>query len=524
MNPFKSISARIDSAKKTLNSRYWEYARYYEDGVVWDNTFLFESFGGANFQGNPYYIYRELINRTDCRSFKIYISAKNPEEIKKKLAERELLPDNTEIIEIHSAKYREVLSHAKYLVNNVSFTMNFIKKDGQVYLNTWHGTPLKTLGRSVLGGDAFAVSSPQRNFLLCDYLIAPNDLTKRVYLYDHMINHIMTGNLVSGGYPRNSVFYDKEAEQKVKDNYGLNGYKTIFYMPTWRGNTCGVDKVDQVSDIERLAKELGKEYKVFVKFHPAMGKTSGDFKYCCNMPFDIEVYEFLNAMDILITDYSSVFFDFVGTGKRIILYQYDRDEYFKSRGIYHEVEESLCFPIAETYDQLFELIQKEDKNDYSDFVKRYCPYDSIRSAKDALEMLLSEHIVENETEPVDLYVIDSPVSDEEILRLQKELIETNYRLVFVLNRRSHGYSSIHSWDKLEYFSVNTYNRLSFSEKTELFFCSIFKTKKAKERKGYLCSRERRRLWGNTKIGKVYTRTTPRLLPPALRNIAEKKDF
>lgn len=523
MNPLKSIIARFDSVKNTLNSRYWEYTKYYEDGEVWENTFLFESFGGASFQGNPYYIYKELLKRPDSNNFRIYISAKDPEGIRRSLTERDLCPDHVFIIKIHSDEYRKVLSHAKYLVNNVSFTMDFIKKDEQVYLNTWHGTPLKTLGRTV-HGDPFAVANGQRNYMIADYLLAPNALTKKVYEQDYMVHDIMPGELVLGGYPRNSVFFDSKVRRSAKDKYNLQGYKTIFYMPTWRGTACGVDKVDQVSDIEKLAKELGDSYKVFVKFHPAMEKTSGNFEYCYNMPEDIEVYEFLNAMDILITDYSSVFFDFASTGKKIVLYQYDREEYYQSRGVYKEAEDKLNFPIAYHFDQLLEYVTAEDYPDYSVFTQEFCPFDSIHSAKEALELLLNHQNQQQECEPVDLYVFDAPISDKDILALKDKLSGTNFRFVFVLNRRSQSYSGVKSWSELDYLSINTYNRLSYSEKLSRVFLALFRTRKAKKKLEYYGNRERKRLWGNMRVSKVYSRSTPHLLPVALRYVAEQRNF
>lgn len=523
MSPLNSIKARFDSFRQTRKSRYWEYSKYFTDGIVWDNTFLFESFSGSNFQGNPYYIYKELINRDDFEKYKIYISAKQPKLIENSLKNRGLLRTNVKVIAIHSAEYRDVLAHAKYLINNVSFTIDFIKKDEQVYLNTWHGTPLKTLGRTVLG-DPFAVCNGQRNFLLADYLLAPNELTKRVYEFDYMVHDIIPGELVLGGYPRNSIFFDKEAGTAVRDKYGLHDIKTVFYMPTWRGTTCDIYDVDQVSDIEKLAEELGDSYKVFVKFHPAMGKTSGDFKYCHNMPDDIEVYEFLNAMDILITDYSSVFFDFASTGKKIVLYQYDREDYFKSRGVYREVEESLGFPIAYNYQQLYKFVTAEDTDDYSDFVKKYCPYDSIEGAKKALALLLNNDIEKTDNHPTDLYVIDYSISEEELNRLKSRVKSDSFRFVFVLNRKSKGYNRIQSWKQIDYFSVNTYDRLSGSERIGYFLNSLFPTKKAKEKISYYCSRERKRLWGNVNIGKVYTNSSPRKLPTALKDKAERIEY
>ena len=81
MNPFKSIKARIDSARNTKKSRYWEYTEFFNDGVVWEDTFFLESFGGNNFQGNPYYIYKELLKEKYAR-FQIVIAHKNPEDRK----------------------------------------------------------------------------------------------------------------------------------------------------------------------------------------------------------------------------------------------------------------------------------------------------------------------------------------------------------------------------------------------------------------------------------------------------------
>lgn len=524
MNPLKSIKARYESAINSRNSRYWEYAEYYEDGEIWDNTFLFESFGGSNFQGNPYYIYKELLKQSVAEEYTIYISAKDTESIEESLNNRGLLRSNVKIIEIHSAEYRKILSHAKYLINNVSFNTDFIKKKDQVYLNTWHGTPLKTLGRSVLGGDPFSANSPQRNFLICDYLISPNQFTESVFLDDHMVRNIMSGKSVLTGYPRNSVFFDKEYEKGIKKKYSLENKKTIFYMPTWRGNTLGADDVDQVSEIEKLAKELGDGYKVFVKFHPAMKSTTGEFKYCYNMPEDIEVYEFLNAVDILITDYSSVFFDFANTGKKIVLYQYDKEDYYKSRGVYKFVEKNIPFPTAYNYEQLLELVKRDIDVDYSDFLKTFCEYDNINSSREALDLLLNHTEAPQKRKPVDLYVIDENITDEEINKLKADLSGQNYLFAFILNRKSNGYRQIKSWNELNYLTVYVYDRLSHSERREKRFCLLFKTSKNKQKLAYFGERERRRLWGDINIGNVYTRTRISSLPTALRDIAVKKDF
>lgn len=94
-------------------------------------------------------------------------------------------------------------------------------------MNTWHGTPLKCLGRNIQN-DPFECNNAQRNFLLCDYLLAPNKLTRNVYENDYMVRGIMHGQIKEQGYPRNSIFFDQNKRQSIKKRYGLEGKISIF--------------------------------------------------------------------------------------------------------------------------------------------------------------------------------------------------------------------------------------------------------------------------------------------------------
>ncbi len=521
MNPIKSIKARIDSWKNTRKSRYWEYAEYYQDGEIWEDTFFLESFGGSNFQGNPYYIYKEIISSCAYEGFSVVIAHKNPAKLREELTARGLIDERVQIVEMHSAEYRKALSHAKYLVNNVSFPMDFIKKEGQVYLNTWHGTPLKTLGRSI-ANDPFACVNGQRNFLLSDYLLAPNALTKEVFENGYMVKDIMPGELFLGGYPRNEIFFDEEARARVKAKYGLNGVKSVLYMPTWRGDANSVKKVDQVSDIEALAKALGEGYRVYVKFHPAMKSAGAGFTYCRQAPTDIEVYEFLNAVDILITDYSSVLFDFANAGKQIILYQYDKEEFFKERGTYPEAEENSPFKTAYTLDELLAFVKNENEEKYPAFLDKFCNYDHAYASKAALEKLLQGKPKHN-GEMVDLYVIDFPITKGELLAIKEKLQrQKTYRFAFVLGKHAYAFSKIEIWDKLEYTSLNIYNRLAPKERRKeawlRFVYAIFKSKRALAKLKALGERERKRLFGDMKVGNIYAKG--KKFPTAVRYEAQ----
>ena len=500
MRVWRSVVGRIKGVTSDIKSGFWEYSRFYADGEIWENSILLESFGGVDFQGNPYYIYKEMLKDEQFSSFKIYISHRAPDTLKDCLIREGMWSPAVEVIKTHSAYYRDALSHCKYLVNNVSFTMDFIKKPGQMYLNTWHGTPLKCLGRNIKY-DPFECNNAQRNFLLCDYLIAPNEATAKVFAEDYMVHDIMPGEIKKQGYPRNSVFFDLQQRKDVREKYQLENVISILFMPTWRGKSGEIDDVDQVGEIEQLARELGDKYRVYVKFHPAMTKNE-NFQYCHKVPEELEIYEFLNGVDILITDYSSVFFDFANTGKRIILYQYDKEAYFKSRGIYREIEKQINFQTACTYEELKSLVLNNEYIDMESFRKEFCPYDMLYASEQALLLLLNP-MKKSDRKPVDLFVIDFPVTDEWLLSTAESLSGRNYRFVFIPKRSNGRFCNIQIFDEIDYMMLSLSNRLTIKEKLT-------------HRKYAL--REMKRLWGEIKIGHVYAKS--KNLPLAVKYIAE----
>ena len=127
------------------------YGSYYKHCPVVENRILFESFHGTTISDSPFYILKELLSRDDADKYEIYYST-NPEdyETHKKFIEANDIP--VKLVSITSYKYLKVLATAKYLINNSSFPVYFIRKDEQVYLQTWHGTPLKTLGKQMRKG------------------------------------------------------------------------------------------------------------------------------------------------------------------------------------------------------------------------------------------------------------------------------------------------------------------------------------------------------------------------------------
>ena len=168
------------SAKKILNkikTRIWFSLYYgiYQKSKLDKNLVLIESRSGSDLAGNILYITKELYENPDYRRLKLCISAKSFkfQEVRAILNHYKI--KKIKMLRAESIRYYKFASKAKYLVNDTSFPRRFIKKEGQIILNTWHGTPLKNMGRDV-ESEVYNMGNVMRNLIFADYLIFPNCL------------------------------------------------------------------------------------------------------------------------------------------------------------------------------------------------------------------------------------------------------------------------------------------------------------------------------------------------------------
>ena len=379
-------------AKKLSNPHFWakyRYIKFFEKLPVQENTVLFESLDGKKIDGNVFYILSNLSKNSDSKKFKIYVTVQK----KSHSYIRELLNShgitNVHFVEYLSSNYFKILASAKYLVNDVTFTASFMKKPGQIYLNTWHGTPLKHLGKKIRN-DIVSIGNVQKNFVCSDYILAPNDYTEEIIIKDYMLENIAPGKTVTAGYPRNSIFFDSQSRADVRSKLSFGSKKVYAYMPTWRDNKPNpIENLNQLLEVLfAIDQKLDQDEFFYVKIHPlAKNRINfSAFRHIRDFPKQFEIYEFLNACDVLVTDYSSVFFDFACTGKKIVLYPYDKEEYTQLRGMYLSLDQ-LPFPQVYDTDDLFDQLRSPKDYDDSQFLKTYCPYDGPDSANKLCNLL-----------------------------------------------------------------------------------------------------------------------------------------
>lgn len=345
---------------------------------IQNNCVLFEAGQGKNMNGNMFAMVVAFYKDEKYKDYKaVFVTREdNGEEVAKRMT---FYGCRAELVVRNSDMYRRYLATSKYLVNDNSFPPYFHKRKEQVYLNTWHGTPLKTLGKSDLH-NAKSLANIQKNYLMCDYALFPNSFCEQVFMKDYMLENIYKGEIVMSDYPRNHVFLDEQGSAQLKKRLHLQDKKLIAYMPTWRGNNRQADAQIQKDILEKMFQEidgqLQEDQLFYVNLHFLIGNTMDFTKYKHIVPFpsEYETYDFLAACDMLVTDYSSVFFDYAITQRKIILFAYDQEEYMRERGTYFPLEE-LPFPLVEDVDALMKEINKKVGHvKYNDFLMRYCAY------------------------------------------------------------------------------------------------------------------------------------------------------
>ncbi len=412
------LKRRIGKNKEGIinTSIYKAYGENIDENIVY-----FESRDGNDFTGNIFRIVEEL-STGKYGEYKIYVYAK-AEAAKRIEGLRENYNLNIHKIITKESAATRILEKAKYIFTDSGIRPKFIKRPEQILLNTWHGTPLKVMGvRNV--PEQHRIGSIQHTFLDADYLLYPNDFMCDVMLTGYMIDRIYPGKVLLEGYPRNSVFLDEKRRKGFKSRFGFQDKDIFVYMPTYRG-TILERKDDAQKDIideylTQLDAKLNDSQILFVKLH-VFNQSKIDFsKFRHVMPFPqgYEIYDIINMADVLISDYSSVFFDFALSRRKIIIFNYDEEEYLLDREVYFPISD-LPFPKVQTVDDLILELNSDKNYDDREFVERFCKYESIDAAEKICRQIFNgedvcRHISVKNSNPNVLFYVGS-LDDSEVL-------------------------------------------------------------------------------------------------------------
>lgn len=336
---------------------------------------VFESFSGKQYSCNPRAIYEYMEQQN--LGFHMVWSVNNSYTMH---FEKENIP----YVKRFSLRWFILMARAQYWVTNSRLPLWLPKPKHTTYVQTWHGTPLKKLAM-----DMKEVYMPgtttekykmnfQREVRNWDYLLSPNTYSTKIFQRAFQFEK----NVIESGYPRNDFLYVNNNCKKIDEFKKKNGLpldkKIILYAPTWRDDqfyTKGRYKLDLQLDLNLLQKKLDSDYIILLRTHYLIAEQF-DLEPYSGFVYDFSHYSDINELyilaDLLITDYSSVFFDYANLKRPIIFYAYDMDSYRdKLRGFYFDLEKEAPGPVVLTTEDVLEEIMKFARHGLGEFEKKY---------------------------------------------------------------------------------------------------------------------------------------------------------
>lgn len=374
---------------------------YYDSKIVPGRVVLMGL--GKNVRGSMQYILNELNHNDAFKDFHIYVkTAKDTEEIVKTYI-RQNGWNRTEAVTPDSV-YMELIETAQFLLTEVYLTAAWVKKEGQMYINIWHGTPLKKLGLAKNAKGKHKNGIQQSNFIDADYLLYPNDYTKKHMLESYKVAELMPGKVLKLGYPRTGGMLEaaQSDQTELRKMLAPNGEHIYAYMPTWKDYL----KVDQVVAeskelLDYLDANLREDQILYVNLHHRVSDSLdySQFKRIRQFPPTVDSYKLLALTDALITDYSSVFYDYLALRRQVVLYCADYELYRKKRGTYMDLME-LPFDKAVTPEEVLAAINRGKTYDDEAAYQEFCAYDSVENAHKLCSLFMgTEDEVEVEAIP-----------------------------------------------------------------------------------------------------------------------------
>ncbi len=306
------------------------------------------------------------------------------------------------------------IAHARcaYWFANTVIPWHLAPRPGQAYVQAWHGTPLKKLGCDIdltMANNALYSGRQTHKRYRREGERITHLVTPSAFATEHLCSAMglsaeqCARKVVEVGYPRNDALsgFTPQAVEAIKRRLGMPAAKkVVLYAPTWRDDQYATSlgyTLDLGVDFEALRAQLGDGYVVLFRAHYLIA-SQFDFERLGGFVLDVsdvsDVNDLYAASDVLVTDYSSVFFDFANLGKPIVFYMYDLDYYASEmRGFYVDLPD-LPGPIVTDQPGLVGALAAADSPDddlerrYHRFRERFNPMDDGHASERVLERVI----------------------------------------------------------------------------------------------------------------------------------------
>lgn len=309
-------------------------------------SILFESFQGKVIGDNPFAIFTEVLSRKPTSKLLFTVGSSTK------------APGGATGIKHGSISWLRALATSKVLVNNTNFPGYFRKRPGQKYIQTWHGTPLKRLGRDIADvvptGSYLKMMDREASFW--DYLVSPSSYCTELFPGTFGFS----GEIIETGYPRNDILTNRASDREIiRRSLGITdpNQLVVLYAPTWRDSNRTA--TGNWKPVNFLDSDLGEGVKVLFRGHTNTHQAHSN--KVARGAIDVTEYqnvaELYLAADVLVTDYSSSMFDFSVSGKPMIFLCPDLEDYVSKRGFYFDFEALAPGPILRDGAKLSETLE-----------------------------------------------------------------------------------------------------------------------------------------------------------------------
>ncbi|MGW9636639.1 CDP-glycerol glycerophosphotransferase family protein [Nocardiopsis alba] len=357
---------------------------------------LFDTYTGRQYSDSPQSIYAELRRREGWADYPMsWLVADGQVN----------LPEDLTPVRHKGEEYYRELARSRYLVSNSRQPAWFHRHPDQVVVQTWHGSMLKRIGfdvENIRGKSRDYFDKLAWETRQWDYLVSPSPWATPILRSAFRFE----GEVLETGYPRNDIFFSADREriaERTRRVLGLpEGKKVVLYAPTWRDDkyyTRGKHKLDLHLDLRRMYDKLGDDHVLLVRRHPRVVDSvpivGEDFVY--DVSLYPEIMELFLITDVLITDYSSMMFDFANTGRPMLFFTYDLESYRDNlRGFYFDFEETAPGPLLTRSDDVIaslldiDEVARNSEDSYRAFVEQFCPLDDGHAAARVVDRVFGE--------------------------------------------------------------------------------------------------------------------------------------
>lgn len=373
-----------------------EYVEFVNTLVVQPRVILYESYAGRSMSCSPYALFVTLLRDERFADCLHVWAVKEVTAHLRSFAARH----NVVVVAYGSSLYRRYLAQAGYLIGNLSFPSYFSRRPGQRYLNTWHGTPLKNLGKGVKGS-FLAYKNTARDFLQATHLISPNRHTTDLLYERYGVDKLLSAVVAETGYPRIDTMLNADEQEKSRIRQSLKlsaDSPVVLYAPTWRGAVNDFD-VNVELILDTLTALADTPCQLVFRGHYFVE----ELLIRQNLPVtvasaEVDTCALLAVVDVLVTDYSSIFFDFIARPRPVLYYIPDVEAYESVQGVLCLPWDTLPGEKCGTPEALRSALagalsrQEEVAHDasYAAARQRFCPYEDGRAAQRTLAFFFDD--------------------------------------------------------------------------------------------------------------------------------------